>query len=185
MQTLGLADSTPKTENRLKSLFWPSIQNGTDVEYLGAQGYWVCSAIAILSLVILPAMGHVIAGVLTFCFYFLGGVGVRERSRYAAVIVLAFFVLDAFFSGINAMRVVFTAVLLSNLRATWIAARWKPESDQAELPPRLNETIGDKLTDALPRWLWPKVRIVYYIFSAGMFIVTVIGVVVLKLRQRG
>jgi hypothetical protein len=185
MQTLGLADSTPKTENRLKSLFWPSIQNGTDVDYLGVQGFWVCSAIAVLSLVILPVMGHSIAGAVTFLFYFLGGVGVRERSRYAAVIVLAFFVFDAFFSGINAMRVVFTAILLSNLRATWIAASWKPQSPEVELPPRLNETFGDKLTDGLPTWLWPKVRIAYYIYSAGLFIVTVLGIIMLKVRRAG
>jgi hypothetical protein len=39
MQTLGLSDSTPRTESRLKSLFWPTIQTGSDVDYLGAQGY--------------------------------------------------------------------------------------------------------------------------------------------------
>ncbi|HZR29438.1 MAG TPA: hypothetical protein VFA71_11735 [Terriglobales bacterium] len=39
MQTLGVSDSTPQSENWLKSLFWPSIQS--DVDYLGAQGYWV------------------------------------------------------------------------------------------------------------------------------------------------
>ena len=55
MQTLGLSESTPRTDSRLKSLFWPSITSGADVDYLGAQGYWVCSAIAILTLVVMAA----------------------------------------------------------------------------------------------------------------------------------
>jgi hypothetical protein len=37
MQTLGLSDSMPRSESRLKSLFWPSIESSSDVDYLGAQ----------------------------------------------------------------------------------------------------------------------------------------------------
>ncbi len=62
MQTLGLSDSTPRTEGRLKSLFWPSVQSGSDVDYLGAQGYWVCTLVAGLSFVLMVAMGQPIAG---------------------------------------------------------------------------------------------------------------------------
>jgi len=43
MQTLGLSDSTIRSESRLKSLFWPSIQSGADVDYLAVQGFWVCT----------------------------------------------------------------------------------------------------------------------------------------------
>ena len=39
MQNLGLSDSTPKTESRLKSLFWPSISSDVDVDYLTTQGF--------------------------------------------------------------------------------------------------------------------------------------------------
>ena len=39
MQTLGLAESTPRTENRIKSLLWPSIQTATDVDYLGTHNW--------------------------------------------------------------------------------------------------------------------------------------------------
>ena len=64
MQTLGLSDSTDRTESRLKSLFWSSIQTGTDVDYLGTQGYWVCTVVAILSFVFFVASGHMIGGIL-------------------------------------------------------------------------------------------------------------------------
>jgi len=33
MQTLGLTDSAPRTEGRLKSLFWLSIKTGNDVPF--------------------------------------------------------------------------------------------------------------------------------------------------------
>jgi hypothetical protein len=58
MEILGLAESTPKTESRLKSLFWPSIQSGADVDYLGAQGYWVCTIVAVMSFVFLALGGN-------------------------------------------------------------------------------------------------------------------------------
>ena len=35
------------------------------------------------------------------------------------------------------------------------------------MPIRLSETWGDKFVDKLPVWLWPKVRIAYYIFSVA------------------
>jgi hypothetical protein len=59
MQTLGLSDSMPRSESRLKSLFWPSIQSSSDVDYLGAQGYWVCAVIAVLSFVVLAVSSRV------------------------------------------------------------------------------------------------------------------------------
>lgn len=183
MQTLGLAESTPRTENRLKSLFWPSIQTATDVDYLGVQGFWVCFVIASISLVVLILTGHPITGVFVFLFNFLSAVGVRERSRYASAMALAVYVVDAFATGVNVIRIIFTAILISNVRATWIAARWKPESEEAILPPRLNETIGDKLSDALPSWLWPKTRVLYYIYSAALFVIMFLGLIIIAMRR--
>lgn len=178
METLGLSDSTQRSEGRLRSLFWPSIQNGSDVDYLGAQGYWVCLLVATGSLVVLVVVGQPITAAATFIFYFLGGLGVRERSRYAAAVVFAMFFPDTLMS-FSVLRVILTALLLSNLRATWIAASWKPESEEAILPPRMNETFADKLADQLPAWLWPKLRIAYYIYSGAYLLLIVVGLVVL------
>jgi hypothetical protein len=182
MQTLGISDSTPRSESWLKSLFWPSIQSGADVDYLGAQGYWVCTLVAAVTFILALAIGQPIIGVLVVLFYYLGGVGVRERSRYAATVIFAAFALDTLVSGIGVVRIILGALLLSNLRATWIASQWRPESEEAELPPRLSETWNDKFTDKFPSWLWPKVRILYYIFSACWLLVIAIGVAALILR---
>jgi len=174
MDTLNLSESTPRSDSRLKSLFWPSIQTGTDVDYLGSQGYWVCTLVAVVSLGFLIVTGKPIIGALIFLYYYLGGVGVRERSRFAAVMVFIMYVLDTLFA-FGVVRILFAALLLSNLRATWIASSWKPESEEAILPPRLNETFFDKLADQLPQWLWPKIRIVYYIFSLGFLMLAFFG----------
>jgi hypothetical protein len=181
MQTLGLAESTPHPENRLKSLFWPSVQTGSDVDYLGSQGYWVCTVVGLFDAVASALLGAPTLGVFIFLYFYLGGVGVRERSRYAAAAVFLLFMVDVVVAP-GVLRILLAALLLSNLRATWIAASWKPDSEEAVMPPRLNETWTDKLADQFPAWLWPKVKIVYYIYSVLLLGVVALGVLAMMLR---
>jgi hypothetical protein len=183
METLGLSASATRTDGRLKSLFWPSIETHTDVDYLGAQGYWVCTFIAVISFVILVSRGQIGTATVVLLFFYLGGVGVRERSRYAAAAVLMMYLVDTLLTGPGVVRILLGALLLSNMRATWIASGWKPESAEAELPPRLSETLADKFADRLPMWLWPKVRIPYYIFSGGFLILMWVGLIAMALRR--
>jgi hypothetical protein len=75
------------------------------------------------------------------------------------------------------------ALLLSNLRATWIAAQWKSDSEAAVLPPRWGDTWTDKLADKLPMWLWPKVRIFYYILSVCYLLLFAVGLAALIRRR--
>ena len=182
MQTLGLSDSTPRSESRLKSLFWPSVQTSFDVDYLGSQGYWLCTVVAAVTFVFSTGTGHPIAGALTLLFYYLSGVGIREHSRYAAAMALLFSLADMLASGPGVFRVLFAALLLSNLRATWIASGWMPESEEAAPAPRLGETWTDKFADRFPSWLWPKVRVLYYIFSTCFVVLVVIGLAMMMSR---
>ena len=175
VETLGLSESSPRSESRLKSLFWPSIQTATDVDYLGAQGYWVCTFVPVVSFAFLVFTGHAISGTVTLLFYYLGGVGVRERSRYAAAAVLLMYVIDTFFTGVGVVRILIGALLISNMRATWIASTWSAESEEAAMPPRLGETLSDRFADQWPQWLWPKMRVVYYVFSAGFLLLVLFG----------
>ncbi len=175
METLGLSDSTQRSESRLKALFWPSIQGATDVDYLGTQGYWVCTIVALVSLGFFIFSGHPVFGVAVFLLYYVGGIGVRERSPYAAGIVFVLYLAGTIFGAFSVLRIIFTALLLSNLRATWIASRWKPDSEEAVLPPRLNETFFDKIADQLPQWLWPKIWIPYYIFVVVLIALFFLG----------
>jgi hypothetical protein len=40
------------TDNLFKRLFWPRIESHYDVDLLGQQGFWVCSIVAVLSLIV-------------------------------------------------------------------------------------------------------------------------------------
>jgi hypothetical protein len=192
MQTLGLSDSTPRSESRLKSLFWPSIQSGADVDYLAVQGFWVCTIVGVMSLFFLAVSAYQpILGILVFLLFHFGGVGVREHNPFAAAIILVYYVVDFLASavvlfvnspGIGVLRIIIVALLVSNLRATWIAGSWKPDSEEAVLPPRMGETFADKFSDKWPAFIWPKVKVVYYIFSFGFLALTVAGLIVLYLR---
>lgn len=191
MQTLGLSDSTPRTESRLKSLFWPSIQSGADVDYLAVQGFWVCTIVGVMSLVFLTIAHQPITGVLVFLLFHFGGVGVREHNPFAAAIILVYYVADFLASivflfanspGVGVLRIIITALLLSNLRATWIASGWKPDSEEAALPPRLGETFTDKLVDKWPAFIWPKVKWLYYVFSFAFLALVVAGLIIMAVR---
>jgi hypothetical protein len=190
MQTLGLSDSNTRSDGRLKSLFWPSIQSGADVDYLAVQGFWVCTIVGGISFAFLTLSGQPITGLLVLLLFHLGGVGVREHNPYAAAIVLIYYVFDFLASllvlvnspGVGVLRVIITALLISNLRATWIAGGWKPDSEEAALPPRMSETFFDKFVDKWPPFIWPKVKIVYYIFSFAFLALIVAGVIIMMVR---
>jgi len=183
MQTLGLSDSMPRSESRLKSLFWPSVQSSSDVDYLGAQGYWVCAAIAVLSFVVLLISGHPFLGGFVFLVFYLGGVGVRERSRYAAGCVLVLYVMDMLVSAPSIIKVLFAALLLANFRAIWIASHWRPDSAEAVPAPRWSENWSDKFADQLPMWLWPKIQVAYYFLSAAYFLLAALGIAAIIRRH--
>ena len=136
MQTLGLSDTTPRTEGRLKSLFWPSIKTSSDVDYLGSQGLWVCSAIGVLSFVILAFTGQPILGLVILLLYYFSGVGVREGSRYAAGWAFVTYFGEMLVTGPHIVKILVSALLLSNCRAIWIASRWKSDSPESAISSR-------------------------------------------------
>jgi hypothetical protein len=182
MQTLGVSDSTPQSDGRLKNIFWPTIRSGTDVDTLGSQGFWICVAIAVLAIVGNLIAGRPIAGVFLMLYYYLGGVGVRQQSCFAAVVVFVMFALSAVASP-GILNFFGCVLLLSVLRATFIASFWEKRVGITEMPARFNETWGDKFADTLPAWLWPKIRIVYYIYSIGFLALITIGFVALYVQH--
>lgn len=191
MQTLGLSDSTTRSESRLKSLFWPSIQSGADVDYLAVQGFWVCTIVGALSLVFQVLAGNPVTGAVLFLLFHFGGIGVREHNPFAAGVMLAYYVIDFLGSvifvfanspGIGVVKVIIMALLVSNLRATWIAAGWKPDSEEAALPPRMGDTVADRFSDKWPAFIWPKVKVLYYIFSFLFLALIVAGLIVFYLQ---
>jgi hypothetical protein len=143
----------------------------------------ICTIIAVVSFVLLTVGGQPITGAAILLFYYVGGLGVRERSRYAALVIFIMYLLDTLLAP-GVVRIILSALLLSNLRGTWIAATWCPESEEAALPLRLNETFADKLADQFPPWLWPEVRIAYYIYSAGFLSLVIAGLASMAIKGK-
>ncbi|HEY6348375.1 MAG TPA: hypothetical protein VI636_03095 [Candidatus Angelobacter sp.] len=164
------------------------MKTAIDVDSLGTQGYWVCTAVGVATLILSLIVDQPFIGLLYLIFYYIGGVGVRERSRYAAIVVAFMYALETLFVVLTSdlrtltiylsarlvIHVLLTALLLANVRATWIASQWSPTSEEAILPPRLNDTWTDKLADQAPMWLWPRIGILYYIYSAGFMAMMVV-----------
>src|SRR5690242_10809571 len=94
MQTLGLSESTPRPEKRLKNLFWPTIENDVDLDYITEQGFWVCWFVAGVTEIFSIFAGHALAALFDSIFFLLAGVGVRMRSRGAAIIVFCVYLLS-------------------------------------------------------------------------------------------
>ena len=184
MQTLGVSDSISQSDSRLKNIFWPTIGSGTDVDTLGSQGFWICVAIGVLSLASNLVIGNPIAGVCLLIYFYLGGVGVRERSCYAAVVVFVMYVAN--FALSPGILNFFTCVLLlSVLRATFIASFWERKEAVTEMPVRFNETWKDKFVDQWPAKMWPKLGYLYYVYSTGFLFLVTLGLTMILLRSRG
>lgn len=198
MQTLGLQGESKRSDGRLKSLFWPTVENAWDVDYLGQQGFWVCLIISVFQfgLGVLLGGGNlfvIVLGFLGAITYFAGGIGVREKSWPAAAVVLALGVFDflaalasgALLSPVGAVRVLVIGLLFSNLRATFIASEWKPPAEGEDHPERFSETFFDKLVDIWPPKLWPVLRIPFYVLGSLWCLVSLFGLLAIALMRLG
>jgi hypothetical protein len=172
MQTLGLSDSTPRTESRWRALLWPTIRNEGDFDYITTQGLWICFIVAAVTVIFTAIAGSPLMGAFEGTFFFLAGIGVRQRSRIAAIAAFSSYFLSALVmqrytgSGFGIVRIIFLALLFANIRGNWLAARWVTDPQSALPPLRLNQTLGDKLSDQLPMFLWPRARFIFYVLAS-------------------
>lgn len=98
MQTLGLSGETKRRDGFFRSIFWPTVENAWDVDYLGQQGFWICLLIAgfQFGFALLTGSPLLIAvGLLAAVLYLVGGMGVREKSWPAAAMICACYLLPA------------------------------------------------------------------------------------------
>ena len=185
MQQLGLADSTPKTDSRLKSLFWPTIRTRVDLDTVTTQGFWICWLVGCGGFVFAFVTGNgagIVATAFESVFYLLAGFGVRMQSRVAAVAAFATYLLDAVVmqmqngQGFGVVRLIFLALLLANVRGIWMSARFQPsESDPP--PVRLNENWRDQLVDQWPPAIWPWARYLFYVMTGLGLVLGVLGLI--------
>lgn len=183
MGYLGLSGTPYKEDNLLQRLFWPSNHAG-EADTLGQQGFWICSFVALLSFVLLSFQGHWILGLLSLLFFGLGGMGVREHSTAAAVLLALAYIglelgtlLAGRFPGF--LDLAFTILLMANIRGTWVASRWMHHGDPEAFPERMQETWRDRLVDQLPARVWPKTRVLFFVVAGVYLFLLFFGSIVL------
>jgi hypothetical protein len=123
-----------------------------------------------------------VLGFLSASFYVLGGMGAREKSWPAAALVFATFFIGMLSSIVvsrlpNIISLIFAAVLLSNLRAAYIASEWRPAGEGEDQPTRFNESLADKLVDQLPAVLWPVLQIPCFVLGSILLLTNLAGLV--------
>jgi len=193
MQTLGLSGEVKRSDGRLKSIFWPTVENAWDVDYLGRQGFWICWIVAVVQLLVALATGSpftMVAGVAAGLVFLLGGMGVREGSWPAAALIFSIYFVGLLynmasgqFPGILAIFV--CGILLSNLRAAFLASEWRPAEKDDDKPTRFKETFGDKLVDQLPAKAWPVLQIPFFGLAALLLLLSLAGLGFALLQRFG
>jgi hypothetical protein len=187
MQNLGISDRPQSQDNILKRLFWPS-DSPEEMDALGQQGMWVCLVAALSAFVTTLLTGHWVLALLVGIVFFLGGIGIREHSFAASILLAVTYLLDriaALFLGMppGFLGVFLGVLLIANVRGTYLAARWQKKLPSEDLPTRWNETWRDKLVDQLPALLWPNTKIIFFVLSGVYLLLTVLGTFVVIYRM--
>lgn len=183
MGYLGLDETVVKDENLFQRLFWPS-DHAAETDYLGQQGFWICVGVAVLSLIVLVVRGEWISGLLTFAFFALGGIGVREHSVGAATLVALAFWMNQVSGAISGrfpgfLSLAAGCLLLANIRGTYVAARWKLRGDPEAFPERLKTTLKERFVDQMPMRVWPRARVGFFILAGIYMLLSIAGVMLL------
>jgi hypothetical protein len=193
MQTLGLSGEVKRSDGWLKSIFWPTVENAWDVDYLGRQGFWICLWIAVFQLIVSALTGNPIVIAVGFAealVFLIGGMGVRENNWPAAALIFSLFFLNQL-SGLasgqfpGVLGIIGAGILLSNLRATFLASEWKPIAEGEDQPTRFNDSFRDKLADQLPAKAWPVLQIPFYGLAAVLLLLTIAGLGFATLHRLG
>ena len=193
MQTLGLSGETKRSDGWLKSIFWPTVENAWDVDYLGRQGFWICLWIAIFQLVVSVISGNPIViavGVAESLAFLIGGMGVRETNWPAAALVFSLFFFNQLYSLDaghlpGALSIIGTGLLLSNLRAAFLASEWRPAAEGEDKPTRFNDSLRDKLVDQLPAKAWPVLQIPFFGLASVLLLLTLVGLGLVLMQRLG
>jgi len=193
MQTLGLSGESKRTDGRLKSIFWPTVENAWDVDSLGRQGFWICLIVAAFQLLVALIAGNpimIVAGAASALVFLVGGMGVREASWPAAALVFAIYFVNVLYSVAigqfpGFLAIVAACILLSNLRAAFLASEWRPAAEDEDRPMRFSETLGDKLADRLPAKAWPVLQIPFFGLASLLLLLSLAGLGLAILHRFG
>jgi len=164
----------------MTNLLWPKIKNEWDVNDLCRQGFWLCLMIAVLQLiaaVIVPDAWMRVAAVLSALVFVVGALGVREANWPAATLLFTLYALtlgDDVVNGRtpNILHILAGLILLSNVRAAFLASRWQPIAEGDIRPLRPATKFRDRLVNQVPPKWWPRLRIAFFGVAALLVLFT-------------
>jgi hypothetical protein len=193
MQTLGLSQESRRSDGRLKSIFWPTVENAWDVDALGRQGFWLCVILAGFQLALAVASRNpfmIVSGAAVSLVFLIGAMGVREKNWPAAALLFSLFSINILYSVASFqfpgfLTIVADCMLLSNLRAAFLASEWRPAAEDEDKPMRFNDTIGEKLSDRMPARAWPVLRIPFFSLASLLLLLSIAGLGFLLLQSFG
>ena len=185
MGYLGLDETTVKDDNLFQRLFWPSDHAG-ETDMLGQQGFWVCWGVGVVSMLVLLAQGHWILALLTLLVYGLGGVGIREHSQPAAMLIACIYWLNqlAALMGGRVPGVIGRGggvLLIANIRGTHIAAKWAAKGDAEAFPERASASWSDRFVDQMPVVVWPRAKVPFFTLAGLYLTLSVLGLMMLMM----
>jgi hypothetical protein len=76
-------------------------------------------------------------------------------------------------------------ILLSNVRAAFLASEWRPAAEDEDRPTRFNETLGDKLADQLPAKAWPVLQIPFFGLASLLLLLSLAALGIALLQRFG
>ncbi len=184
MQTLGLSGESKRSDGRLKGIFWPTVENAWDVDYLGQQGFWICVIVAGVQVFLGLVSGNpimLVGSAATALVFLMGAMGVREANWPAAAMVFTLFSTDILYTLAagrlpGVLTIICVGVLLSNVRASFLASRWRPAGEDEDRPTRFNETFWDKVVDQWPAKAWPILQVPFFALSGLLLLLSLVGV---------
>lgn len=155
----------------------------TDVDLLTRQAFWVCFAVASIMLGFAALTDQLIAASFDAVFYLLGGVGSRQRSRIAATVMFIVYTFSTLllpgFGMLSIGRFICIGLMLGNLRAIWLSAKWPPPLPPPEDEMHVPQTFMDKLVDRWPPAIWRTMSWLFYVLAA----IESTGIIILLARR--
>lgn len=185
VDTLGL---TPVRHEQswFKRIFWPALDDEADWHDAARHGYYACIFVCVSTLVLIVLDGSLLGGLVDIIFYGMAGLGIRQLSRLAAVSAFFLFLVERA-AGLVAGRVgafgiaglLVAVILLNAVRAVYAARELHPAGDvEIANPPVMASSGWAGRIENLPPILWPKLRIAFRFYIAGVIAMMLLGVVV-------
>jgi hypothetical protein len=124
MQTLGLSDSTPKSEGRLRALLWPRIHSDVAAATAAQNAMYAGFAVGALTAIFVLLRMTPVSGFLDAALFVMLGIGVRQFSITASILALLLYAINVVTFTIHGVlgsgivvAVIITSLFISAVRA--------------------------------------------------------------------